>query len=176
MREIRTRPPTALAERILPWARAGLLIVVAQIALGGWVSANYAALACLDFPTCRGAWVPAMDFHHAFQVTRELGATADGSPLGLDALTAIHWTHRVGALVTALYVGTLALVLLRTNGYAPYGAVLGLVLVLQIMLGIANVMLKLPLPLAVAHNAGAAALLVTLVVLNFALSRTHVPR
>jgi cytochrome c oxidase assembly protein subunit 15 len=112
----------AAAQRLRPWAALGLVIVVCQIALGGWVSANYAAIACLDLPTCRGAWVPQMDFGHAFQFARELGMTAAGAPLTPEALTAIHWTHRVGALVTLVYLGGLAFVLARTRGFRTYGA------------------------------------------------------
>ncbi len=159
------------AQRLRPWAPLGLLIVICQIALGGWVSANYAALACLDFPTCQGAWIPAMDFKHAFQFVRELGMTAAGTPLSFEALTAIHWTHRVGALVTFLYLSVFAVVLLRTPGFERHGAALALLLVVQIGLGIANVMLGLPLIAAVAHNGVAAVLLVTLIVINFALAR-----
>ena len=84
------------AVRMKNWALAGLVVVFLQIALGGWVSSNYAALACADFPTCKGVWIPVMDFNHAFHFTRELGKTAQGDLLSLDALTAIHWTHRVG--------------------------------------------------------------------------------
>jgi cytochrome c oxidase assembly protein subunit 15 len=147
--------------------------VICQIALGGWVSANYAALACLDFPTCRGAWIPPMDFRHGFQFMRELGVTVDGNPLTLEALTAIHWTHRVGALVTLVYLAGLAVALLRRAGCARYGMVLAVALILQVGLGIANVVFRLPLAVAVAHNAGAAVLLATLIVINFALSRAR---
>ena len=108
----------------------------------------------------------------AFQFVRELGMTAAGTPLAIEALTAIHWTHRVGALVTFLYLTMLAVALLRTPGFMRHGAALALLLVVQIGLGIANVLLSLPLPVAVAHNGAAAALLVMLIVINFALSRT----
>lgn len=155
--------------RLRPWAALGLLIVIAQIALGGWVSTNYAALACVDFPTCHGEWLPQMDFPHAFQFVRELGVTAAGAPLPYEALTAIHWMHRVGALVTLLYVGGLALALRRIPGFAAQGAVLLAILLLQVGLGAANVIFSLPLPVAAAHNAGAALLLIALVVINFAL-------
>ena len=100
LRQLAWPPTPSRASRWRPWAVAGLIIVVGQIALGGWVSTNYAALVCRDFPTCHGAWLPAMDFGHGFQIARELGMTAAGAPLSLEALTAIHWTHRVGALVT----------------------------------------------------------------------------
>jgi len=155
-----------------PWTLGALAVVVAQIALGAWVSSNYAALACVDFPKCHGTWLPEMDFRHGFQLVRELGRTAAGEHLRYDALTAIHWTHRFGALITFLYAGALAVVLLRTNGLVRYGALLGAVLVAQVALGIANVVAGLPLAIAVAHNAVAAVLLVSLVMINFALSRT----
>jgi cytochrome c oxidase assembly protein subunit 15 len=159
----------AAAPRLRPWAGCGLIIVIVQIALGGWVSTNYAALACTDFPTCHGEWLPQMDFLHAFQFVRELGMTAAGMPLSQDALTAIHWTHRVGALVTLLFVGGLAITVIRIPGLAAYGGALLAVLLLQIGLGVANVVLHLPLALAAAHNAAAALLLMAMVVLNFAL-------
>jgi len=157
------------AGKLQPWAMLALLIVIAQIMLGGWVSTNYAALACVDFPTCHGEWLPQMDFRHGFQLVRELGMTAAGTHLSYDAITAIHWTHRVGALVTLLYVGGFALILMRSTGLARYGAALLAVLLLQIALGIANVLAGLPLAVAAAHNAGAAILLMTMVVINFAL-------
>jgi heme a synthase len=172
LRQFSLRPPgdAATAQRLRPWAALGLLIVIAQIALGGWVSTNYAALACTDFPTCHGAWLPSMDFGHAFQFVRELGMTAAGAPLSQDALNAIHWSHRVGALVTLFFVGGLALAVLRVPGLALLGGALLAVLLLQVALGIANVIMHLPLVLAAGHNAGAALLLLAMVVLNFTLS------
>jgi heme a synthase len=158
------------AHRLRPWAALALAIVLVQIALGGWVSSNYAALACTDFPTCHGAWLPTMDFRHGFQLVRELGRTAAGTHLAYEALTAINWAHRVGALVTLLFVGALAVALIRVRGAAVYGAVLAMLLAVQVSLGIASILAGLPLAIAVAHNAAAALLLVTLVVINFALS------
>ena len=153
------------------WARLGLLVIAAQIFLGGWTSSNYAALACIDFPQCQGAWWPAMDFAHAFHMIRELGMTADGAPLSLPALAAIQWSHRLGALVSLIYLGALALHILRQDGIAIWGRLLAFCLVLQLAIGIANVILGLPLLLAVAHNAGAASLLISLVLLNSKLTR-----
>jgi cytochrome c oxidase assembly protein subunit 15 len=164
------RPLPAAVTRLRPLGILALMVVIAQIALGGWVSTNYAALACTDFPTCHGEWLPQMDFGHGFQLVRELGKTAAGTHLSYDAITAIHWTHRVGALVTLAVVGALALLLLRNPASARMGGVLLAVLLLQIVLGIANVLGGLPLLLAAAHNAGAAILLLTMVVINFALS------
>jgi cytochrome c oxidase assembly protein subunit 15 len=164
------RPLPAAVTRLRPLGILALMVVIAQIALGGWVSTNYAALACTDFPTCHGEWLPQMDFGHGFQLVRELGKTAAGTHLSSDAITAIHWTHRVGALVTLAVVGALALLLLRNPASTRMGGVLLAVLLLQIVLGIANVLGGLPLLLAAAHNAGAAILLLTMVVINFALS------
>lgn len=146
-----------------------LALVVLQVALGGWVSSNYAALACPDFPTCQGRWLPEMDFGHAFTVHRELGQTAAGALLPASALTAIHWSHRLGALLLGITVGGLGLALLRRPGWRAWGLLLLLLLILQISLGIANVLLSLPLPLAVAHNVGAALLLSATLAINFRL-------
>ena len=152
-------------------AAFGLALVAMQIALGGWVSANYAALACTDYPLCQGAWVPPMDFAHAFTLRRELGETAAGELLPLTALTAIHWAHRAMALIVVLYLGGLVLRLLRTPGYAGMGVAVAGLLTLQAALGIANVLHGLPLAVAVSHNAGAALLLASLVALNYRVRR-----
>jgi cytochrome c oxidase assembly protein subunit 15 len=149
-----------------PWARLGLLVLAVQIFLGGWTSSNYAALACTQFPACQGSLFPSMDFSNAFHMVRELGQTADGQQLSLAALTAIHWTHRLGALVTLLYLGWLAHRTMRTPGLGQLGFLIALLLATQIGLGVSNVLFSLPLPVAVAHNAVAALLLVSLVVLN----------
>jgi cytochrome c oxidase assembly protein subunit 15 len=167
LREQAYSPPAAETRRLRPWAAAALAVLAGQIALGGWVSSNYAALACVDLPTCNGAWLPEMDFHSAFHAVRELGMTAAGAPLPQEALTAIHWTHRAGALVTAFVLGALAVALLRTAGARMAGVLLLVVLAAQVGLGIANVAARLPLVLAVAHNAGAAVLLATVVMINF---------
>jgi cytochrome c oxidase assembly protein subunit 15 len=146
-------------------AAAALGVLAVQIALGGWVSANYAALACLDLPLCRGQMMPPMDFANAFHVVRELGQTAEGALLSNQALTAIHWTHRMFALVVVakvVWAAYKAFPLLRTLAIVVVALV-----TLQFSLGVANVAFSLPLPLAAAHNAGAAALLLALVVLNF---------
>jgi len=153
-----------------PWAALGFILLVAQIALGGWVSANYAALACIDLPTCHGEWMPKMDFQHGFQLLRDLGQTAAGDKLSYDALTAIHWTHRVGAVVVTFYLAWLAWQAARVSGLRVIAVAIGLLLALQVTLGIGNILSGVKLAVAVAHNAGAALLLVALVVLNFALS------
>ena len=152
-------------------ALLGLILVGIQIALGGWVSTNYAALACTDFPMCQGTWVPEMDFEHAFTLRRELGETASGDLLPMTALTAIHWTHRVMALIVTVYLVWLVIRLFRTPGYSGMALAISMLLALQVTLGISNVLMSLPLPLAVAHNAGAALLLSSLVVLNHRVRR-----
>jgi heme a synthase len=162
--------PRRMGHSLRPWAALALAIVLVQIALGGWVSSNYAALACVDFPRCHGVWLPAMDFRHGFQLVRELGRTAAGTHLAYEALTAIHWAHRLGALVTLLFVSAFAVALMRVRATAVYGAILAVLLAVQVGLGIGNILAGLPLAIAVAHNATAALLLVTLVVINFALS------
>ena len=153
------------------WGGLALVVVAIQIVLGGWVSTNYAALACLDFPKCHGEWVPEMAFTPAFTLHRELGMDASGNLLTLKALTAIHWMHRVWAVVVLVFVGYAAFRLVRQPGLSGLGGLLGLLLLVQICLGIANVWLGLPLLVAVMHNAGAALLLLVLVVINFRLFR-----
>ncbi|MGQ0442948.1 MAG: COX15/CtaA family protein [Methylophilaceae bacterium] len=148
------------------WLRGAVLILLAQIFLGGWTSTNYAALACTDFPTCHGAWVPNMDFANAFHWFRELGVDTRGKPLELSAFVAIQWTHRVGALITFVYLVLLGVQLARQPQLKHMAKIMMTLLLLQIGLGIANLMLHLPLALAVAHNMVAALLLVAVIVLN----------
>lgn len=148
------------------WIRGALLVIFVQIFLGGWTSSNYAALACTDFPTCHGEWMPQMDFGTAFHWVRELGQTAEGKPLELSAFTAIQWTHRVGALITFTYLSILGFMLLKNSRLKSFGVILFVLLFVQISLGISNLILHLPLALAVGHNMGAALLLITIVVIN----------
>lgn len=148
------------------WIRGAIIILFMQIFLGGWTSTNYAALACTDFPTCHGMWIPEMDFSNAFNWFRELGVGNDGKPLPLAAYTAIQWTHRIGALITFIYLGWLGLSLLRQSQLKKIAHIMLGLLVIQIVLGIANLVLHLPLALAVGHNMGAALLLISVVVLN----------
>src|SRR5690606_39123797 len=160
----RERPHLAVAAaaaRWKPWVAGGFALLLVQVTLGGWVSTNYAALACMDFPLCHGALVPQMDFQHGFTLWRSLGKTADGDYLPFAALTAIHWTHRVFAFVVAAWIAWVAWRALRIPGLKRIGRALLGALALQIAIGIATVSLKWPLALAVAHN-GCAALLVLL--------------
>jgi cytochrome c oxidase assembly protein subunit 15 len=170
MRQLQAPPANATegvqcGSRML--ARIGLVLVFAQIALGGWVSSNYAALACTDFPLCHGRVVPAMDWSHAFDILRKLGMTANGDPLPAESLVAMHFTHRLGAYVVLLFCGYLAWRLSRSASTRGLALLLAGAVAAQFTLGVLNVVLSLPLPLAAAHNAGAALLLVTLVVINY---------
>lgn len=152
-----------------------LLVVIVQITLGGWTSTNYAALGCSEFPTCyAGQWWPAMDFREAFVIWRGLGVNYEFGVLEIEARTAIHMTHRIGALITLVIVGVLAMRLLRdeSGSLRKLGLLLLGLLLLQISLGITNVLGHLPLPVAVAHNGGAALLLLTLITTLW-MSRRH---
>ena len=154
-------PDARLLRRLLV---AGLVLLVAQIALGGWTSANYAALSCgTDFPKCVGQWIPPHDFREGFVLWRGIGVDYEGGVLDGASRIAIHLAHRTGALVVFLYLGWLALKLMRSAGLRGYGATLAVLLLAQVTLGILNVKLALPLHVAVMHNAGAALLLFTLV-------------
>ncbi|WP_237059886.1 COX15/CtaA family protein [Microbulbifer sediminum] len=148
-------------QKIRPLAIVAVVLVSLQIALGGWTSSNYAALACADFPTCHGEWWPAMDFQQGFNVAQHIGPNYLGGALENDARTAIHVTHRLGALVVSAIVLLLAALAWRA-GSRRWAIGLACALLLQVSLGIANVVMSLPLPVAVAHNAGAALLVLGL--------------
>ena len=148
-------------------AAIGLVVLGLQIALGGWVSTNYAALACTDFPLCHGALVPRMDYEHGFALWRELGMTAGGDYLPFDALTAIHWTHRTFAFVVLAYLGWLGHKAMRIEGLQKTGRWLLIMIAIQFLIGMATVFLKWPLAIAVMHNGGAALLVVLTVMLNY---------
>jgi heme a synthase len=153
-------------------ALIGAVLVSAQIVLGGWVSTNYAALACTDLPLCQGALVPEMNFSDGFHVFRELGKTDTGALLPLTALTAIHWLHRIGAILVTIYIAWLTPRVARA-GERVLGRAIGMMLLVQLTLGLANVWFSLPLPVAVLHNGGAAVLLGLMVVLNFRTRRAR---
>lgn len=150
-------------------AGLALGLVVAQVALGGWVSTNYAVLACQGFPTCNGQWWPeAMDARQGYTVLRELGRSGDGSFLPAPALVAIHWGHRLIALaVTAVLVALgLGLARLGRPDTRRWAWALGLALAWQTTSGLGNVVLQWPLAGALAHSAGAAVLVGLLTALN----------
>ena len=159
-------PALAIPRRMQRWATAGLVLVILQIALGGWVSSNYAAVACVDLPTCHGQWWPAADFTNGFHLTQHIGPNYLGGQLDSEARTAIHLAHRLGAVLLTLALVGLAWQLRKVGMPRLAGLVL-LVLAIQISLGLSNVLFGLPLALAVAHNAGGAALMLTLVLVNY---------
>jgi len=151
-----------------------ILVLGLQIALGGWTSANYAALACPDFPTCGGQWLPDTNFREGFILWREVGVNYEGGLLDQESRVAIHLAHRIGAIVTLLVLITLAFRLFKIPRLRTGGQVLMSLVLAQFTLGILNVVFYLPLPNAVAHNAGAALLLMTLLsLLNKTSTRTH---
>ena len=159
-----TEPPRRRAFR---WLLPALAVLIVQIALGGWTSTNYAAWACgMDFPDCHGSLWPEMDFATGFTLWHGLGRDYEFGILDTPARTAIHWTHRLFAIVAALVLGATALRLMTLGGgggLSRVGLALVLLLLLQLGLGVSNVILGLPLWVAVAHNGGAALLLLCLV-------------
>jgi len=176
LRELRFwRPVTTALPVVLralrPRALIGLVLVISQIILGGWVSANEAALACPDFPACQGSLWPSMDFVDGFTLWRDIGLNYEGVVLNLEAATAIQMAHRVGALVTLLYVGWLALYTMglgARDNLCRYGLLVLVLLIAQVTLGMISVLSHLPLILVVAHSAVAALLMLSMITLNHA--------
>lgn len=151
----------------IPSALRTLLIVVSallllQIALGGWVSTNYAVLACTQFPTCQGSWWPPMNFAQAFHIWRSLGEGAAGGTIDFAALTAIHYVHRLMSYLVFVAIGLLVWQLRRVAPLHPQARWLAGLALLQLATGLGNVLLGWPLVAAVLHTGGAAALAVVL--------------
>lgn len=145
-----------------PWLRLGVIIVFAQIALGGWVSSNYAGISCIGFPQCNGLWLPIMHFTKGFNLFSSVGANYQGGLLEADVRVTIQFVHRVGAVVTAMYLLSLAsLILCRAQAKRLRTAAKCLILLVlaQFILGVLNVVYLLPIEVAVAHNGVAALLL-----------------
>ena len=153
--------PLAPGLRTLLWLAA--VAVAVQIALGGWVSTNYAVLVCNTFPMCQGSWWPAMDFAQGFELWRPLGRQGDGALLDFSALTAIHYTHRLFAY--AVFVALVALIvgLWRQQRLPAQRRALAALTALQLLTGLSNVILDWPLAAAVVHTGGAAAMMTVLV-------------
>lgn len=150
----------------------GLALLSVQIALGGWVSSNYAALSCGagswsadNFPKCAGQWWPAADFHNGFVLWRGIGVDYEGGVLDGQSRIAIQLVHRIFAVMVGLYFWWIGLRLLRTPGMRTWGVLIVVLVSAQFALGVANVKFALPLPVAVLHNAGAALLLFCIVTL-----------
>ena len=168
--EWRPSPPAAgprgspLLRRL---ALAGVLVLTAQIALGGWTSANYAALACPDFPTCQTRWWPPVtDFREGFAFRGELGLDYEGGVLDNPARVAIHFSHRLGAVAAAVFLGLLGWMMARRTDLRRDGIALMAALGAQWLLGVSIVLYGIPLAVAVAHNAVAALLLLTVLNAN----------
>jgi len=143
-----------------------LIVLLVQIFLGAWTSTNYASLACPDFPTCQGSFSPEMDFESGFNLKQEIGPNYLFGLLDNPARVAIHYSHRVTALLLTAIMIILIACLWFTNA-APLASTLGLVLLLQISLGIMNVVYVLPLYIAIAHNLVAAMLLLVTLLINY---------
>ena len=152
------------------WIGLGILIVFCQIALGGWVSSNYAGIACIGFPRCNGQWFPVLHLSKAFDLFSSIGANYQGGVLDSETRVTIQWVHRLGAYITAVYVLVLSGLIVGQASFKPLRrvATLAIVLVLlQVTLGIINVVYLLPLWAAVAHNGLAALLLGSMVSLRY---------
>ena len=171
----RMREPASLPVRLRFHAVVALAVVIGQVALGGWTTSNYAALACPDFPTCQGHWWPPMDAAAGFDLFQDVGPNYLGGLLDNAARVAIHMGHRIGAVLVFMTVGTLAIRVALSDAGRVLGLVLLCLLITQIALGIANVVFTLPLPIATAHNATGALLLLGVITVNYRSFRSGVP-
>jgi len=149
--------PVAQGLRRFLWLALAALLL--QLALGAWVSTNYAVLACTDFPRCHNSWWPLMDFQQGFEIWRELGLTAKGQYINFEALTAIHYVHRLAAYPVLLLLGLLAWRAHAVPALRKASLWMAVLAGLQLATGLSNVVLDWPLPAAVLHTGGAAALL-----------------
>jgi len=156
------RLPTPVSPALRNGLIATTVLLVLQIALGGWVSTNYAVLACTQFPTCQDSWWPPMNFAQGFEIWRHLGVTGEGQPLDFSALTAIHYAHRLMAYAVFVAFGVLAWRMRRIEALRPQARWLAGLALLQLATGLGNVLLGWPLAAAVLHTGGAAALAVVL--------------
>jgi len=170
-------PANGLLKKLRVWAALGLGVVFLQIALGGWTTSNYAALACIDFPTCHQQWLPETDFKQGFDLSQKVGPNYLGGLMDNQARTAIHLSHRLGALVVTVVLSMLVFMLWRcvALGSASRRLAMGVagLLAVQIGLGISNVVFALPLFVAVAHNGIGALLLLSMVTVNYYLYAHH---
>jgi heme a synthase len=161
-----TRQLTEQETTLRKYALVGLGALILQIALGGWTSSNYAALACPDLPTCQHSWWPQMDYRDAFVLWRGLKLDYEGGVLANPARVAIHFTHRLGAMVAGsilISLGILVAASARSRRLTFAGGLLVLAVLVQISLGVATVQWGVPLSLATLHNAGAAFLVISMV-------------
>ena len=159
-----------------PWTIFAFLLVCVQILLGGFTSSNYASLACPDLPTCQQQWLPALDFSGIYQLLSGENDGYQGGLLNNQQSISVHLLHRYGAVITSVYILFLSLMATRKKAavYRNAGLWLAFVLILQMQLGVANILLLLPLPVAIAHTGGAALLLLSLVYLHHLIRRSKV--
>jgi len=160
--------PAKLVSGMRPRALVTLALAGMTAVLGGWSMVNHAAFACPDFPTCQGSYWPPMDVVEGLVMWRDVGLEFDAKSLNLPGATAIHFAHRVSALVTLLYAGWLSFFVLRTgveNNFCRYGFLVLLVLLSAVVLGVMQVLMHMPLVVAVAHSAAGALLVLALVTL-----------
>ena len=170
-----TQKPAVLGLPMQRFVLAAFALLWLQIALGGWVSTNYAVLVCSDFPACQGSFWPAMDFSQGFTLWRELGAGHDGTYISFQALTAIHYVHRLGAYILFVVLLALALRLHNLPAFRLHARWLAGLTLLQVATGLSNVVLGWPLLAAVGHTGGAAALVVVLTGIVFSSQKLYVP-
>jgi len=147
------------------WVAGAVFLLFMQIGLGGWVSTNYAALACMDFPTCHGYLVPPMDFKNGYSVVRALGEMPNGEAISQNALTAIHWVHRNFALAVVAYIGILAWRLRKDPALRGPSNLVMTLLAAQFLTGLTTIFFQWPLLIALLHSAGAAGLVIATVTL-----------
>ena len=147
-------------------AGIALIVLLFQIFLGVWTSTNYASLACADFPTCQGSYMPEMDFKNGFNLNQEVGPNYLYGLLDNPSRVAIHYSHRVSAILVTLVFLILISKLWFSNA-APLASTIGILLITQISLGIINVVYVLPLYVAIAHNLVAALLLLSIFTVNY---------
>lgn len=155
--------PVEVSHRLYRFSAVMLVLLSVQIALGGWTSSQYAGLACPDFPTCQGQWLPTLQLDRAFDITRFIDTDHSGGLLALDARVTIQLVHRLFAMLLTLGMTSLCLILWTCRPLRRTACWLLGLTAIQVSLGIANAVLLLPLPLALAHNTGAALLLLCLV-------------
>ena len=166
--------PLVQWQKLRPLALLAMVLVICQIILGGWTSSNYAALACPDLPTCQGRWWPPMDFASGFNVAQEIGPNYLGGQMDGEARVAIHMAHRMGAILVTLVMIYLISRLYKNAGETELKGLTHLItalLVVQVSLGLSNIIWSLPLFVAVAHNACGALLLLSLITLNYRLRK-----
>lgn len=157
------------------WVTLGFGLLALQILLGGWVSTNYAVLACGDFPQCQNRWWPEMNFSQGFELWRHLGVTGTGEPISFSALTAIHYVHRLMAYLVLVVLALIAWQLNRREAWRPHSRALAALVGLQLATGLSNVVLDWPLLSALLHTGGGAALVLTLTWITASMLPTGMP-